>query len=148
MLRSVLPSESVTALRLTAQTAQAAFLKNVTLYFLPLVSIVWLVPFHFVVQVHRQLETNGPTSTAVLPDSPPGVLRHSHSIYIPFRMLVWAVFVVSIASIVLTQDLLGKLVPGPYANLFMMLALIKTFTWCCLGLLCLCWYNRALGEFS
>jgi hypothetical protein len=143
----VLPSEPVTAMRFAAQTARAAFLKNAALYFLPLATITWLIPFHFVARLHRVYQTSGPAGATALLSGQPSALRHSEAVYFRPNWLLWGMLASSTLSVFLTQDMLGNTIPGPHANLFMTLALSKTFCWCCLGMLSVFWYARALREF-
>lgn len=143
-LFGVLPMIPVTLLRFPSQPAAVAYFKNVVFYFLPLATTVWLVPFHFVGSVHRQLQ-QGPTSAVIrLLDgqAPPagglGALR------LPINWLVVGMFVAGLVSVVLTQDLLRNLQPARHANLFMVLAITKSACYFALGMLCIAWYARAL----
>jgi hypothetical protein len=64
----VLPAEPITILHTAPQTAQAAFLKNVVLYFLPLVTVVWIIPFHFVNGLRRQILSGKSSQVQMLLD--------------------------------------------------------------------------------
>jgi hypothetical protein len=132
-LTGYLPSEPVTMLQFQAQTAQAAFFKNVVFYFLPLVTLVWLIPFHFVASLHGR---HGKRD----------ILAPLDAVYFQLEWLSTGLLLAAVAGVFLTQHLLSNLIPSPYANLFMLLALAKTFVYFGLGMACLTWYSRSLTS--
>jgi hypothetical protein len=142
----VLPAEPITILRTLPQTAQAAFLKNVALYFLPLVTLAWLIPFHCVIYLRRQVPLGKTGNVQTLLDSRHATAQPAGAIYIRAGWLWISLFVVGLVSIFATQDLLSKLVPGRFANLFMLLAVAKTTVYLSLGVACVTWYSKALGS--
>jgi len=142
----VLPAEPITALRTLPQTAQAAFLKNVVLYFLPLVTLAWLIPFHCVIYLRRQILLGKTGNVQTLLDDRRGTAQPAAAIYIRAGWLWISLFVVGLVSIFATQDLLSKLVPGRFSNLFMLLAIAKTSVYLSLGVACVTWYSKALGS--
>jgi len=142
----VLPAEPITILRTLPQTAQAAFLKNVALYFLPLVTLAWLIPFHCVIYLRRQIFLGKASNVQTLLDSRQANTQPAEAIYIRAGWLWVSLFVVGLVSIFVTQDLLSKLVPGRFTNLFMLLAITKTSVYLSLGVACVTWYSKALGS--
>jgi hypothetical protein len=142
----VLPTEPITILRTAPQTAQAAFLKNVLLYFLPLVIVVWLIPFHFVTSLRRQILSGKSSQVQMLLDGRQGAAQHAEGLYMKVEWLWGSLLVVALVSIFATQDLLSKLVPGRFTNLFMLLAITKTSVYLSLGLACVAWYSKALAS--
>jgi hypothetical protein len=138
----VLPSTPVTKLVFPSQTAQAAFLKNVVLYFLPLVTLTWLIPFHYVARLHRHYNGHGPAKTLEMLDKQK--TDRLSGLHISVRALVIGMLMYGLLSIILTQDLLRHLVPDRYSNLFMMLAISKSSLYWGHGMLCISWYARAI----
>jgi hypothetical protein len=143
---ALLPAEPITILRTLPQTAQAAFLKNVALYFLPLVTLSWLIPFHCVIYLRRQIFLGKTTSVQTLMDDRRRTAQPAGAIYIGAGWLWVSLFVVGLVSIFAAQDLLSKLVPGRFASLFMLLAVAKTSVYLSLGVACVTWYIKALGS--
>jgi hypothetical protein len=145
-LTSVLPREPITILRFPAQPAEIAYLKNVVFYFLPLITTVWLVPFHFVACLHRQLRASDPRIVLVVLERKAPFPGGVDALYLPAAWLVVGMILVGFASVIMTQDLLRNLIPSRYTNLFMVLALTKSASYFGLGMLCTAWYSRALAE--
>jgi hypothetical protein len=141
----ILPAEPITILRTVPQTAQAAFLKNIALYFLPLIALAWLIPFHCVSYLRRQIILGKTGNVQTLLDSSQATAQPAGAIYIRPAWLWVSLFVVGLVSIFATQDLLSKLVQGRFANLFMLLAVAKTSVYLSLGVACVTWYSKALG---
>lgn len=142
---SVLPTHSVALLRFPSQPAEIAYLKNVVFYFLPLVTTVWLVPFHFVACVYRRLQDSGHQQVLALLERQASGRGAVDALYIRPRWLVCGMFLVGFASIILTQDLLRNLLPSRYTDLYMALALAKSASYFALGMLCITWYSRVLA---
>lgn len=142
----ILPTTSVTE-QVARQpwSAQAAYLKNVVLYFLPVATLYILLPFHLVLALQRELAakqhrpvlallTGERTATA------PG------AIYLRVGWLALALFAASLLAVVMTQDLFDHLKPSRYKDLFMYLALCRTLLMFGIALLWLLWYSRTLNE--
>jgi hypothetical protein len=145
-LTSVLPSTPVTVLRFPSQPAGIAYLKNVIFYFRPLITSVLLVPFYFVACLHRRHRDSGYQAVLAILDRKTPSWRAVDALYIPARWLALGMFLVGFASVILTQNLLRNLIPSPYSNLFMILALTKSACYFALGMLCVAWYARALAR--
>jgi hypothetical protein len=144
-LTSVLPREPVTLLRFPSQPAEIAYLKNVVFYFLPLITTVWLVPFHFVACLCGKLQGSQlPSALAVVERRVP-FRTAADALYIPAGWLAAGMFLLGLVSVIMTQDLLRNLLPSRYTPLFMALAIAKSATYFALGLLCVAWYSRVLA---
>ena len=131
---------------LQPQTAQAAYLKDALLYFLPLVVVFWLIPFHFVSTLHREA---GKGNDALVLDillnrRPP--LKPVGFIFLKVWWLSLTLFATSLFAVASTNYLFDHLKPGPFMNLFMQVALAKVFLYFLFGLLCLLWYAHALAR--
>src|ERR1017187_3661655 len=144
-LSPVLPSYATTQEGREPWSAQAAYLKNVVLYFLPLATVYILLPFHFVLAVQRELaaKRHGPVLALLTGERKAAA---SGAVYLRAGWLAVALFVVALLAVVMTQDLFDHLKPNPYKTLFMYLALGRTLLVFGIALLCVLWYSRALNE--
>jgi hypothetical protein len=126
-------------------SAQAAYLKNVVLYFLPLATIYILLPFHFVLAVQREVaaQRHGPVLALLTGERKAAA---PESVYLRAGWLAVALFVVALLAVVMTQDLFDHLKPNPYKTFFMYLALGRTLLVFGVALLCLLWYSRVLNK--
>jgi hypothetical protein len=106
-------------------SAQAAYLKNVVLYFLPLATIYILLPFHFVVAVQREVAAGRHWPVLALL-SGERTAAAPGAVYPRAGWLAAALFVIALLAVVMTQDLFDHLRPNPYKTLFMFLALGRT----------------------
>lgn len=143
----ILPSMAVTQqLGRQAQSAQAAYFKNIVLYFLPLASVYLLLPFHFVLALQQDLEGQKYSEVAALLMAERRAVAPAGTVFLRIWWLAVALAVVAVLSMVMTQDLFDHLRPGRFMNLFMLLVLARCLLYFGLGLLCLLWYARALNE--
>jgi hypothetical protein len=126
-------------------SAQSAYLKNLVLYFLPLATFYVLLPFHFVITIQREVESNRHGSVLALLTGEPKATSPG-AVYPRVGWLALALFVVALLSVVMTQDLFDHLKPSPYKNSFIHLALGRTQLLFGIALLGLLWYSRALNE--
>lgn len=145
MLSFFLPQHPVTEARFQSQTAQGAYLKNIAFYFLPLVIVFLLIPFHLVASLTNQLANNEYLKVRDLLLNKP-LARARGAIYIRPRTLGMLLFVSGIASLPLTFWLLDHLKPGPYMNRFTLLVMFRLILYVGLGAECLLWYSRTLDE--
>jgi len=144
----LLPSDPVTEqIGRQPWPAQAAYLKNVVLYFLPLATIYILMPFHFVVAVQRDLaaQRHGPVLAMLTGERKATAVG---AVYLRTGWLAGALFVVALLAVAMTQDLFDHLKPSPYKILFMFLALGRTLLVFGTALVSLLWYSRALNEIN
>ncbi len=146
-LHQFLPSAAVTELTgRQPQSAQAAYLKNIVLYFLPLITAYVLIPYHFVMALQREMQAGEDRSVlALLTAQPRGVVPRS-AIYLRVWWLALGLMLAGVVSVFLTQDLFDHLRPSRYMSVFMELALGRCLLFFGLGLLCLVWYAKALNE--
>jgi hypothetical protein len=136
----------VTGHRLQAQTAQVAYLKNVFLYFFPLVVILSLIPFHFVAAIRRELDRGNHRLVLALLTGKSESMRSTNAPYLRVGWLSAGLFGAALVSLIMTNRLFDHLKEGPYMDLFMKLVLARVFVYFSLGLACLLWYHRALSE--
>jgi DNA-binding winged helix-turn-helix (wHTH) protein len=126
-------------------SAQAAYLKNVVLYFLPMATLYILLPFHFVVALQRELAAKQHKPVLALltgerKAAAPG------AVYLRVGWLAMALFAAALLAVVMTQDLFDHLKPSRYKELFMYLVLGRTLLTFGIALLWLLWYSRTLNE--
>jgi len=143
---SALPSYATMQQSREPWSAQAAYLKNVVLYFLPMATIYILVPFHFVVAVRRDLTANHVEDVLSLLTGESRTVAPRGAVYVRPWWLSVGLCVAAFIAVALTQDLFDHLKPNPFKNLFMQLALGRTLLYFVIGLFCLLWYSRTLNE--
>jgi hypothetical protein len=127
-------------------SAQASYLKNLVLYFLPLTTIYILLPFHFVFALQRELHAKRHDRVLALLMGDQKAVAPKNAMYLRVGWLALALFVVALLAVVMTQNLFDHLKPNPYKNLFIHLALGRTLLLFGIALLCLLWYSRTLNE--
>jgi hypothetical protein len=143
---TILPAYSTIQKAREPWSAQAAYLKNVALYFLPLATVYVLLPFHFVLSVQREVFNNQHKSVLALLTGERNATAPRGAVYLRVRWLAIGLFAAAMLSVALTQDLFDHLRPNPYKNLFMQLVLGRVFLYFTTGLFCVLWYSRALNE--
>ena len=140
-LWTFLPAVPVTGYRLHAQTAEVAYAKNVFVYFLPMVVVVGIVPFHVVARLQHELSGGDHQSVK-------GFLRGQSKalklLYVRPRYLWAGLVCAALYSVGTTNRLFDNLLEGPYTNLFMMLALARLLVYYALAVACLVWYSKTL----
>lgn len=145
MLSFFLPQIPITQATFQTQTAQAAYLKNMAIYFLPLVIVFLGIPFHLVASLEREIAINNSAKVRNL-------LSHKrasaprNAIYLRPRTLGILLLVASIVSLASTFWLLDHLKTGPYMNRFTLLVMCRLILYFGLGAECLLWYSRTLNE--
>ena len=143
----ILPATAITEqFGRQAQSAQAAYFKNMVLYFLPLASIYLVLPFHFVLALQQDVAAQRHSEVAALLSSEPRAVAPKGAIFLRVRWLAVTLALAAVLSAILTQDLFDHLRQGRYMNLFMLLALGRCLLYFGLGLLCLLWYAKTLNE--
>jgi hypothetical protein len=145
-LSPVLPSYATTQEGREPWSAQAAYLKNVVLYFLPLATVYILLPFHFVLAVRRELRENHREDVMALLFGERRTAAPRGAVYLRVWWLAVGLSVAAFVAVALTQDLFDHLKPNPFKNLFMQLALGRTLLFFAIGLFCLLWYSRTLND--
>jgi hypothetical protein len=142
----VLPTAAITEqISRQSWSAQAAYLKNLVMYFLPLATFYVLLPFHFVLALQRELAAKRHGRVLALLTGEPKAAAPG-AVYLRIGWPALALFVIALLSLVMTQDLFDHLKPSPYKNVFMHLALGRTLLLFGIALLCLLWYSGELNE--
>jgi len=146
MLTFFLPGIPVTQASFQTQTAQGAYLKNVGLYFLPLVTVYLLIPFHLFASLTKEMATGKPSRVRDLLFHRRRATAPIGAIYIRPRTLGFLLLVVGIACLPGNYWLLDHLKPSPYMNRFTLLVILRLILYFGLGAECLLWYSRTLNE--
>lgn len=146
-LCSFLPGSAVTESSRQTQTAQGAYLKNVLLYFLPVVVVVFvLVPFHFVVSLQRDMHAGGRRRVHDLLLGRRRSVAPENAIYLRVTWLAVILSGAAVTSMLLTFHLLENIKPHPYMNMFTQLVVWRVLLYFALGLGCLIWYAQSLNA--
>jgi DNA-binding winged helix-turn-helix (wHTH) protein len=139
-----LPQIPITQATFQTQTAQAAFLKNMALYFLPLVVVFVVIPFHFIASLNHEIAVHNVVDVSeVFLGKPKGP---RNAIYLKPRTLGVLLVVAAIVSLPSTYWLLDHLKASPYMNRFMLLVICREILYFGLGAECLLWYSRTLND--
>lgn len=127
MLTRLLPDFAITKANFQTYPAQAAYLKDVSYFFL--LSVFLIVPFHSIAAIERGVQRRRLVEAYPRP---------------------WALTLVLIAiaaiSLVMTAHLLDNLEPGSYVNLFTQLGYLRGILYFGLGIVYLWWYYRRLNA--
>jgi len=145
-LSAILPDYSTMQKAREPWSGQAAYLKNIALYFLPLATVYVLIPFHFVLAVQREVRNSQHTAVLFLLAGERNATAPRGAVYLRVWWLAIGLLAAALLSLVLTQDLFDHLKPNPYKNLFMELVLGRVLLYFATGLCCVLWYSRALNE--
>jgi DNA-binding winged helix-turn-helix (wHTH) protein len=141
-----LPSVPITQATFQTQTAQAAYLKNITLYFLPLAIVFLIIPLHLIASLKHQLaiDNSGDVRALLLDRRRASAPRNS--IYLKPKTLGLLLLLAAVVSLPSTYWLLDHLKVGPYMNRFMLLVMCRQILYFGLGCECLLWYSKVLNE--
>jgi DNA-binding winged helix-turn-helix (wHTH) protein len=140
-----LPTEPITQMNVQAYTAQAAYLKTIG-YFIFLMFVFLLLPFHFVLVMQRELQVGGYYSTLGLLTGDKMSVPPRRALFLRFWLLVLLFATILIISLFLHHNLMSQLKPAPYMNLFSNLILMRLILYYMLAGECLAWYYRSLNE--
>jgi DNA-binding winged helix-turn-helix (wHTH) protein len=140
-----LPNGPITQTSLQASTAQAAYLKNVGLYFLPLTIAFLLIPFHAVSVLRREVRF-GSCERIVDAFSQRKQMASGIGLLISVRLLGLVLLAAAITSLALTYRLFDHLEVSPYLNLFSILAIVRLLLYFGFGAECLVWYSLSLSD--
>jgi hypothetical protein len=146
MLSPFLPATPVTQAAIHTYSGQAAYLKDILIYFLPVGLVFMLAPFHFVAAVQRQMSSGRHADVLRLLIGDRRAATPSGAVYLTMRWLVGLVLGAGAASLWLTSHLFDNLKSGSHTNLFMQLAYGRALLWFGLALWCVWWYYRTLNE--
>lgn len=140
-----LPTNPVTEMNWQTYTAQAAYLKDIV-YFLVLLVIFLLPPFHFVLAMQRELQAGRHKSILSLLTGDKLSLTPRSVFYPRFWVLALILAVIVGVSVFLHHNLMSNLKPGEYMNLFANLIQARLILYYLLAAECLYWYYHALNE--
>src|SRR5262249_26540875 len=126
-------------------SAQAVFLKDV-FYFVSLVCLFLITPFHFVVAMQRELaEGRCKEALALLTGSKLGVAPKG-AIYLRPWVLGITLAVIVVYGLIVRGYVVDNLILSPHTRLFTMLFHIRMLFAFGLAAYCLAWYGRALND--
>jgi len=129
----------------SAETGERPPQKDIC-YFLPLAIIFWLVPFHFVVSMQRELRAGRHRLVlGLLAGHPLGVAPRG-TIFIRAWVLALLLAVMAAVGVILRAYLFDHLLPAPYLNLFTNLIEVRSALYFAIGVECFAWYYRSLNE--
>lgn len=140
-----LPNRPITETTLQASTAQAAYLKNVGFYFLPLAIAFLLIPLHTISVLRREARF-GNCERIVEALSHPKPVASGIGLLISVRLLGLVLLAAAITSLALTLRLFDNLEVSPYLNLFSILAIVRLILYFGFGAECLVWYSLSLSD--
>jgi hypothetical protein len=140
-----LPTTPVTQTSIQASTAQAAYLKNIAFYFLPLATAFLLLPFHTIAVLSRESRL-GNCQKILDTFSLPNRLVSNFGLFISTRTLGLILLAAGITSLILTYRLLDNLKSGPYLNRFSILVIVRVLLYFGFGAECLAWYSLKLSD--
>jgi transcriptional regulator with XRE-family HTH domain len=140
--RTVLPERAVVPSGLQTMTAQAAHLKN-TLYFLIVVIVFWLPPFHCVIVLRREIELGHIVFVREMLSS---WLLIGRGIICLSPGILWG-FAAGLVplSLIMAARLLDNLRSHPRQNSFTSLFFVRAALYFLLVLVCLYWYSSEIG---
>jgi hypothetical protein len=140
-----LPPEQTIQASFQTRTAAGGFLKDATILFVPL--LVFILPaFHTVLALQKLLASGRQEQvldflTKRLESlSPPGLL------YLSPRLLGLILLVLGIMKVAGANYMLDALTPGPYSQLFSMVAYVSTGLWLAIPLWSIGWLSVNLNE--
>ena len=140
-----LPNGPITQSLLRTSTAQAAYLKNIGLYFVPLTIAFLLIPFHTIAVLRREVRL-GSCDRIVDAFSHPNRVASGIGLLISVRLLGLVLLAAAITSLALTYRLFDNLEVSPYLNLFSILAIVRLLLYFGFGAECLVWYSLSLSD--
>ncbi len=140
-----LPAEPVTQMSIQSYTAQAAYLKTIG-YFIFLMFVFLLLPFHFVLVMQRELQDGRSHSALDLLNGNKLSVAPRRVLFLRFWLLGLLFALILAISLFLHHNLMSILKPAPYMNLFSNLILMRLILYYLLAGECLAWYYRSLNE--
>lgn len=140
-----LPQGPVTEAIFQTSTGQAAYLKNIGFYFLPLAIAFLVIPFHIIAVLSREVQL-GNCQKILNAFSHPSGVTSDLGLLISTRLLGIVLLTAGITSLALTYRLFDNLRPSPYLNLFSILATVRVLLYFGFGAECLVWYSLNLSN--
>jgi hypothetical protein len=143
--RSALSESVVVPTNFQAHTAQAAHLKN-TVYFLVIVLLFWLPPFHCVAVLRREIYAGHAASVREILAHQ---LLHGRDFVCPNAGWLWSGFAFFLLlSIPMSARLLENLKSAPRLNTYTSLLYLRGVLYFLLIFICLIWYSGAIASLS
>ncbi len=144
MVRRALSDSPVVAARFQTRTGQSAHLKN-TSYFLLIVVLVWLPPFHCISTLSREVRLGHAdwVRQMLVQDLMLGRGLFALSV----RCLLGLLFIMFLIALCMGAYLLDNLRPHVRLNSFTLLFYLRAFLYFLLCLVCVGWYAYSLAEF-
>jgi len=140
-----LPVFPITEATFQTYPAQAAYLKDMS-YFLGLVLIFLVMPYHFIVAIENEVKRGKHRQVLAVLTSPEHGVSPRGAPYPRFWALALLLLAFLPISLYMTARLLDNLRPSPHMNLFTELVYLRALLSFGLGAECLFWYQRALNE--
>lgn len=145
MARSALSESAVVPLHFQAHTAQVAHLKN-TVYFLVVVILFWLPPFHCVAVLHREGHAGHTAWVKAMLEhrlllGPDLICFNTEWLWFAFLLLV-------LLALPMAVRLLENLKSDPKLNTYTVLLYLRGILYFLLILVCLIWYSAAIASIS
>lgn len=140
-----LPNVAVTQLNWETYSARTAYLKDIG-YFLFILPLFVLWPFHFVLAMQRELRAGRHTAGLALLGGDKLSVPPRDAFYLRPWLLAALIVVMIGVSLPLHHSLMDNAQPGPYKSLFANLILARLLIYYALAAECLAWYYRALNE--
>lgn len=141
--RTALPEIAVVPLQFQAHTAQAAHLKN-TLYFLVIVALFWLPPFHCIAELQREVRIGHASWVKAL------VGRHlilgKDFVALSPETLWFVLLGLALLALPMAARLLENLKTHPGLNTYTALLYLRAVLYFLLILVCLIWYSSEIGS--
>lgn len=141
----VLPAERTILASIETRTASAGYFKDVVFLFLPLALFV-LPSFHAVVVLQRELHTGHTHDVLTILNRDPQRILPRGMLFLSTRFFMLALVAYGTVRIVGTNYMLDALTPGPYAQLFTIVAYVSTGLALVLASAAVVWYAASLNE--
>jgi len=142
-VRSALPESAVVPSRFPSHTAQAAHLKN-TLYFLLIVVLFWLPPFHCIAVLRREIRAG---NAAPVREMLGRAVILGRGVVCLNSTWLWGLFLLlALLAIPMGAWLTNNLNPHPKTNTYTNLLYLRAFLYFLLILACLIWFSSSVGS--
>jgi len=142
ILRSTLPSYTIVKTSYQSHTAQSAHLKN-TEYFLFIVILFWLPPFHCISVLRREAQAG---NTGLVREFLGHWFLVGKGILCPnVGALCGILLVLIVAAMLMRGRLLDNLEPHPMKNLYVTLFYARAFVYFAMCVVCIGWYADSIG---
>jgi transcriptional regulator with XRE-family HTH domain len=143
--RPALSNAAVVPTRFQAHTAQAAHLKN-TVYFLVIVILFWLLPFHCIVVLRREIQSgHAAWVRAILARR---LLLGRDFVCLSAEWLWLGFLFLLLLAIPMAVRLLENLKSDPRLNAYTALLYLRGILYFLLIFICLIWYSAAVASLS